>query len=144
MARPEKLAGSISVVVRRMLPARRELVYELWTDPKRMPKWILDGGTATLDVRVGGKYHMDMHYQGKSYPHEGEYLEVKPPARLVFTWASDATNWLPTIVTVEFRAVGGQTELTLTHEGLPDAENAASHKGGWEEILGWLEEKMLR
>ena len=73
----------------------------MWVDADRMPQWILDGGSATLDVRVGGKYHLDMYYQGKSYPHSGEYLEVVPPKRLVFTWISEATNWLPSIVTIE-------------------------------------------
>jgi uncharacterized protein YndB with AHSA1/START domain len=142
-SRPAKLAGDAKIVVKRVLPAKREVIFALWTDPTQMPRWILDGGSATLDVRVGGKYHLDMHYQGKSYPHEGEYLEIVPPERLVFTWLSQSTNWQPTIVTLELRAVGDKTEAILTHEGLPDAKSAADHRGGWEEILAWLEDKML-
>ena len=103
-----------------------------------MPEWILDGGSATIDLRVGGAYHMDMHYQRKSYPHDGEYLEIDPPRRLVFTWISESTKGLPSIVTVELFERGDETECVLTHEGLSDEKNAASHQGGWEEILGWL------
>src|SRR6476661_8401729 len=99
--RPTELAGTHRVVVRRVVSAPRAEVYRLWTDAARMPDWILAGGTATLDVRVGGKYHLDMHYEGKRYPHNGEYLEVSPPERLVFTWISASTNWQPSIVTVE-------------------------------------------
>jgi len=141
--RSSQLAGSHRVVVRRLLSAPREQVYALWTNAERMPEWILDGGSATLDVRVGGKYHMDMHYQGKSYPHNGEYLEVVPPERLVFTWVSEATNWLPSIVTLEFIERGKQTELVLTHEGLPE-KTVTDHEGGWTEIGDWLERLLLK
>jgi uncharacterized protein YndB with AHSA1/START domain len=137
--RPAQLAGTHSVVVRRVVSAPRSEVYRLWTDAKRMPEWILAGGTATLDVRVGGKYHLDMHYQGKSYPHDGEYLEVSPPERLVFTWISEGTNWLPSIVTIELIEHGEKTEVVLTHEGLPGGESLTSHEQGWTEILDWLE-----
>ncbi len=137
---PAQLAGTRRVVVRRLVSAPRMEVYNLWTDAERMPEWILAGGTATLDVRVGGKYHLDMHYQGKSYPHDGEYLEVSPPERLVFTWISEGTNWRATIVTIELIERGAKTEVVLTHEGLPDdAESATSHEQGWTEILEWLE-----
>jgi uncharacterized protein YndB with AHSA1/START domain len=137
--RPAQLAGTHRVVVRRIVSAPRDEVYALWTDEKRMPEWILAGGSARLDVRVGGTYHLDMHYEGKSYPHDGEYLEVKPPERLVFTWISEGTNWKPSIVTVELTDMGERTEVVLTHEGLPDKDNASSHEQGWTEILEWLE-----
>lgn len=136
--RPKQLAGDHTVVVRRLLSASREQVYALWTTADRMPEWLLAGGSATLDVRVGGAYHLDMHYEGKAYPQHGEYLEVVPHERLVFTWISESTGWLPSIVTVELLDRGAQTELVLTHEGLPDEEAALSFEGGWVEILGWL------
>lgn len=63
-----ELAGSARLEVRRVVPAKREVVYDLWTDANRMPGWLLDGGSAKLDVRVGGKYHWDMMYLGKTYP----------------------------------------------------------------------------
>lgn len=137
--RPNELAGNHTVTVRRVVPAPIEEVWTLWTTPERMPEWILDGGSATIDLRVGGKYHLDMHYQGKSFPHDGEYLEIDPPKRLVFTWLSEGTQWKPSIVTIELADRDGDTEITLTHEGLIDAKNAADHEGGWTEIMGWLD-----
>lgn len=141
-SRPTVLAGTHTVSVRRLLKASRETIFSLWTDAQRMPDWILQGGSATLDVRVGGSYHMDMHYNGKSYPHDGEYLEIVPPSRLVFTWISEGTNGKPSIVTIELFERGDQTEFVLTHEGLPDAESAESHRQGWEEIVTWSEEQL--
>lgn len=137
--RPTELAGDHSVTVRRRLPAPRDEVWTLWTTAARMPEWILDGGSATLDVRVGGQYKLDMHYEGKAYPHHGEYLEVDPPARLVFTWISEGTQWKPSIVTIELAERDGATELVLTHEGLPGEKSASDHEGGWTEIAGWLD-----
>jgi uncharacterized protein YndB with AHSA1/START domain len=138
--RPAELAGAKRVVVRRVVAAPRTEVFQLWIDAERMPQWILGGGTATLDVRVGGKYHLDMHYEGKSYPHDGEYLEISPPERLVFTWISEGTSWKPSIVTIELIERGEKTEVVLTHEGLPDdPDSAKSHEQGWTEILEWLE-----
>lgn len=135
--RPTSLAGAHTITVRRLLNASPDVVFALWTDADRMPAWILQGGSATLDLRVGGAYHLDMHYKGKSYPHHGEYLEIEPPHRLVFTWISEATHGKPSIVTIELHARGEQTELVLTHEGLPSEDNAESHREGWEEILTW-------
>lgn len=137
--RPSQLAGSHTVVVRQLVSAPRDVVFSLWTDAARMPEWILAGGSATLDVRVGGKYELDMHYNGKSYPHHGEYLEVVPPSKLSFTWYSESTNWLPSIVTIELNEVGARTEVVLTHEGLLDPKNANDHEEGWKEIVSWLD-----
>ena len=142
MPRPTELAGTHKIVVRRVLPARREDVYALWLDAERMPEWILDGGSARVDARVGGTFHMNMHYQGKSYPHDGEYLELVPPERLVFTWISASTNWKPSIVTIELFVRGSETEVVLTHEGLPSEKSAADHEHGWAEILGWLDRQV--
>ena|SRR6185503_9306263 len=141
--RPAKLSGTHQVIVRRTLPASREEVFDMWLDAERMPQWILAGGTATIDARVGGKFHMDMHYEGKSYPHDGEYLEIVRPSRLVFTWLSESTNWLPSIVTVELTERGEQTEIVLTHEGLPSEKSAIDHQGGWTEIAEWQERELL-
>ena len=141
--RPAQLSGTHTIVVRRTLSARREEVFAMWLDAERMPQWILAGGSATLDARVGGTFHMDMHYEGKSYPHDGEYLEIVPPRRLVFTWISASTNWLPSVVTIELTERGDRTELVLTHEGLPSEKNAADHEGGWTEIADWQERELI-
>lgn len=49
---PEQLGGSHEVVVRRRLPAPREVLYALWLDAETMPSWVLDGGTRHVDGDV--------------------------------------------------------------------------------------------
>jgi Activator of Hsp90 ATPase homolog 1-like protein len=41
---------------------------------------------------------------------------------------------IETLVTIELRRAGNETELTLTHEGLPDDEARTRHEG-WRSIL---------
>ena len=127
-----------TLVVRKLLPATREEVFAAWTDPDSVRLWMCAGevteARATLDVRVGGTFRIDMIAGSSVYEHTGEYLEVEPPRRLVFTWVSRATNHRRTVVTVELHERGDQTELVLTHEGLPGAEAARKHHAGWSSI----------
>jgi len=62
--------------------------------------------------------------------HIGKYVEIDRPRRLVFTWASPATQHKPSLVTIDFVEQGGATEMSLTHEQLPEYM-AQAHTGGW-------------
>jgi len=67
--------------------------------------------------------------------HTGEYRELHRPERLPFTWICEHTLDRETLVTVALRAVGEETELTLTHERLPDDEARRKHERGWTGIV---------
>ncbi|MGH2730469.1 MAG: SRPBCC family protein, partial [Actinomycetota bacterium] len=61
------------------------------------------------------------------------------PARLVYTFKwerelpfPDGPYTKPSRVTVEFRDIGDDTEIVLTHEGFPSNELRDFHLGGWE------------
>ncbi len=92
---------------------------------------------AALDVRVGGQFRIDMADPDSAVllVHTGEYIEVSPPHRLVFTWISDGTQQQRTLVTIELREHSSGCELTLTHEQLPDASSVERHEKGWGQIL---------
>ena len=128
-----------TLVVRKLLPATRDEVFAAWTDAESLRQWMCAGDAtearATLDVRVGGTFRIDMIAGSAVYEHTGEYLEVDPPRRLVFTWVSRGTNHRRTVVTVELHEDGDETELVLTHEGLPSAEAARQHRAGWSSIV---------
>jgi uncharacterized protein YndB with AHSA1/START domain len=91
--------------------------------------------TATLDLRVGGRFQIVMHRENSDASHVGEYREISPPNRLVFTWQSDGTLQQETLVTVELLPKGKQTELVLVHELLPNEHSAAQHNVGWQDIV---------
>ena len=125
-----------AVRIRRLLPVTPEVVFAAWTDAQALSQWMSPRGTAfaTIDLRVGGRLRVVMSGEGMEIEHTGEYRQIEPPRRLVFTWRSEFTGGEETLVTLEFRREGDQTELLLTHERLPD-EQVDSHKGGWDQIL---------
>jgi uncharacterized protein YndB with AHSA1/START domain len=72
----------------------------------------------------------------------GEYREVIPPAKLVYTWQIENDPDFvdrETRVTVEFLDIGDSTEVRLTHENLPSAESVKNHEHGWSGSFDKLE-----
>jgi uncharacterized protein YndB with AHSA1/START domain len=69
--------------------------------------------------------------------HRGEFLEVRRPTRLAFTWRSRFSGDRATVVTVDLTDEDGKTRLVLHHDRLPPQERA-SHAGGWGAILDRL------
>jgi uncharacterized protein YndB with AHSA1/START domain len=83
------------VSIRRVLKARRELVFAAWTRADLMTRWLFpaEGWTATVsaEVKVGGRYEIAMRdADGGLHNQFGEYREIVPVSRLVFTWSSFA------------------------------------------------------
>jgi uncharacterized protein YndB with AHSA1/START domain len=79
---------------------------------------------------------------GTVYRVSGEYREIVVPERLVFTWCwAHEPPESETVVTVEFHAHGGETDVVLTHEGFAGPELQTGHEAGWNglfEKLGLL------
>jgi uncharacterized protein YndB with AHSA1/START domain len=132
----------LRVVVRREIAAPAETLFDAWLDPESLAVWMRPGGTerttASVDARVGGAFEIVMHMPDRSVPHRGTYREIARPRRLVFTWNSPYAGENDSLVTVEFRAIRGATEIVITHEGLPSEEMAKAHTGGWTDILETL------
>lgn len=124
------------VRVSRHIAAPPERVYAAWLDPSSMARWLSPVGHAEAEVEpwVGGRLRVTMIGGDSRIEHTGEYRELEPPRRLVFTWRSPYTGSLPSLVTVELAATPDGTDLTLVHEFLP-AEVVESHAGGWGRIL---------
>ena len=117
-------------VVERVIRATPDEVFDAWTTPSRMAAWMSPVGAAEaeVDLRVGGSFRVVM--VEARIEHTGEYLEIDPPRRLVFTWVSPFTGGEPSVVTVELHPHEDGTRVVLTHERLP--ENVVDgHRDGW-------------
>jgi len=72
----------------------------------------------------------------------GEFREVKPARRLVFTWTWEAPDpWagIVTLVTVTFQRRDGGTQVDIHHTELATFEMKTMHQNGWAATLLRLE-----
>jgi len=93
-----------TLVVRRVIRASREDIFDMWTRADSLRRWMRPpralGATAESDPRVGGRYCIVMHGE-RDYDHHGEYLVVDRPSKLSFTWISEGSDYQTSVVTVE-------------------------------------------
>ncbi|HUE86939.1 MAG TPA: SRPBCC domain-containing protein [Vicinamibacterales bacterium] len=126
-----------SLEVRRVIPAPRERVFAAWTRSDEVRKWSspapLTVAVAEIDLRAGGRFRIEMEEPGGArHRAVGEYREVTPPERLVYTWSwEEDDSATDSLITVEFIDRGNETEVVLTHERLRDAASRDNHRQGW-------------
>ena len=91
-----------------------------------------------LNAVVGGTHRMSFRNftTGHSHAFGGEYLELVPNERLVYTDRFDDPN-LPgeMKVTVTLKAVSVGTDMTIEQAGVPDAIPLEACYLGWQESL---------
>jgi uncharacterized protein YndB with AHSA1/START domain len=131
------------VLIRRRVRAGAEEIFDLWTKPDLMVRWMspFPGAVdckASCDLRPGGAYSLVMLSGNSSREVSGTYVEIDRPRRLVFTWTGPLTNNAMTLVTVELTPRGDETDLVLTHERLPTSAIVEGHTKGWGHILDHL------
>jgi uncharacterized protein YndB with AHSA1/START domain len=131
----------------RVVPAPRDAVFRAWTEPEALRRWWVPAEgmslpAAEVDLRPGGRYRFTMrNARGEEFHLTGEYREVRPPERLVYTWRWEGTERDgdgETLVTVDFEASGATTLLHLTHEQFPDTASRDRHGSGWGAVLDRL------
>lgn len=134
---------SLSIV--RKLDAAPGKVWRAITEPEALKKWMAPSDAfkvllAETELRVGGRYHIVMNApDGQVHDVSGVYREIVPNKKLVYTWAWKTTPERESVVTIELRAAGSGTELTLRHEQFFDEEARNHHEQGWNGCLARLE-----
>jgi uncharacterized protein YndB with AHSA1/START domain len=162
MATPKQTGqGPEFLEIRRTFAAPRERVFAAWAQREQLERWMCKDVPSHViihhqqEIRTGGHWRMEIRDPDKNevYWGEGDYLEVRRPEKIVFTW-----TWSKTVaggskqeahpespvteVTVEFFARGQQTELVLTHRGLGSAKLQKEHEQGWIGCLNELEKTL--
>jgi uncharacterized protein YndB with AHSA1/START domain len=119
------------------IAASPETVWEFFVDPEKLRRW--KGMNAELDPRPGGIYRCEVI---PGHTALGEFVELDPPRRLVFTWGWNGQEAVPpgtSTIEVELTPEGDGTSLRFVHKDLPGAEQVASHAHGWDHYLDRLE-----
>jgi uncharacterized protein YndB with AHSA1/START domain len=131
-----------TVRLHRVIAAKPEKVYRAFVEPDAIASWVPPWGflcsVHELDARVGGRHRMSFRNftTGDSHFFGGEYLEVVPGERLVYTDKFDDPN-LPgeMKVTVSLKSVSVGTELTVVQENIPDVIPLEACYLGWQDSL---------
>ena len=125
----------------RTYAAPRQLVWDAWTDPDQIAQWWGPRGISTpresieLDLRPGGRIAFDMvdDATGQRYPNSGTFLEVDPPARIVWSDDGFADGTGKGTATVTFTEVDASTHQLTVH--ISSRTSATTVRAGAEQ--GW-------
>ena len=133
---------SAAVRVTRHFEASAERVFDAWLDPHRVGRWLFTTPTgkivrAEIDARVGGGFVIVDRRDGEDVAHQGEYLEMDRPRRLVFRFLVPKYSPLYSRVAIDIVAAGAACDLTLVHEGVLLEHEDIAHSG-WQAILAAL------
>lgn len=136
--------GEDPIVVEGYFAAPPEKVFHAWTTPESVMKWFGHKPnslhSADIDLKPGGAWQFiltkdDHHTMG----FEGEYLDIEPAQRLVFSWSHvtnhadgnrDATPYSQ--VEVTFTGKGGGTDVRLVHSAIQNDDARKGVGSGWE------------
>ncbi len=127
-------ADANAVVCEITIDATPETIFDLLTDPVKVVRWM--GATAKLVPQPGGVYAVDINDKARM---RGEYVEVEPDRRVVFTfgWEGEPIAAGSTTVQIDLVAEGAGTLVRLAHIGLP-APARSDHADGWNHYLARL------
>jgi len=136
---------SNTVKLHRVFTSKPERVYKAFIDPDAMSKWLppngFTGRVHEMDAKVGGSYKMSFtnFSNGQSHSFGGEFVEMVPNERLVYTDKFDDPNMpgeMRTTVTIKQVSVG--VELNVVQEGIPDMIPVEACYLGWQQSLALL------
>ncbi len=142
--------GEEPVLVEGLLPGSPSRIFAAWTTPEELTRWfgLKENGmiSAEVDLRVGGAWCFEMRSDSSSRQFlEGEYLEVSPPERLVFSWRH--VVWPPegepqpspvSRVELSFEPQGAATRLRLRHEAIDQEPTRLGVGAGWNASMARL------
>lgn len=129
----------------RTFAASAQRVFDAWTSPEVLRRWWhaehdWETSVAEVDLRVGGALRVVMRNprDGAEYGGGGQYLEIDPPRRLVFTWYWDG-NDTRQLIEIDFEEADGATTVRFSHRDLWSEEAVRDHEGGWSNCFDNLE-----
>jgi uncharacterized protein YndB with AHSA1/START domain len=130
----------------RVVPASPAVVFAACTDPNQLARWWGPEGftipSLKFQARIGEGYRIEMQPpKGEPFHLTGEFREVDPPARLVYTflWEPPDPDDVETLVSLSFRDLGDSTEVVLTQGPFETGARHALHRDGWTDSFDKLE-----
>jgi uncharacterized protein YndB with AHSA1/START domain len=133
------------VRVERTFAASAEEVFDAWTSPEVMRRWLHPGADwqtpeAEVDLRVGGNVRVVMRRpDGSEIESRGEFTLIDRPRRLVMTWTFGDEPSNEQLLELSFSESGGSTTVRLVNSRISTDERREGQDWGWRECLVQLE-----
>jgi uncharacterized protein YndB with AHSA1/START domain len=127
----------------RRFPVPITRVYEAWATPAARKRWMAQGAEHSQDFVVGGlEIVKGADGDGRALTYEARYAEIVPRERILTMSTLHAEDQLSTfsVTSVEFRADGTDTLVTVTEHGmyLPGQEQPEWREQGTAQQLDTL------
>jgi uncharacterized protein YndB with AHSA1/START domain len=142
------LPTDTQILITREFDAPRHLVYRAWTTPELVKRWwYAERGEMTaveIDLRVGGSWRFAMvTSSGMEVAFHGEYREIVPGERLVWTEIYEGAPDAEALETMTLTERDGRTTMTVLAEHASrqdrDAVIASGMEDGLQDALTLLE-----
>ena len=135
--------ANISIKHRFVAPGER--VYDAWLDPVQARRFLFATATGTIvhceiDARVGGRFAIVDRRDGEDVLHEGTFIELERPWRIVFTLRVPRFAAAEGRITIEIEPVSSGCTLTLTTR--TDDEGVEATRNGWAMFLDVLDQML--
>lgn len=139
--------SDLELVVTRTFNAPARMVFEAWTKAELFKQWWVPKSygltllSCEMDVRMGGKYRLVFDLGASTMEFFGQYLEVVPHARLVWTnEEGDAGKTITTVTFEESESNNSQTRVII-HDHYPSKEAVdTGSTNAMPEVLDQLDE----
>lgn len=146
-------ATEYGIRITREFDASPERMWREWTEPEAFADWY--GGpecevpldSVSMDVRPGGKWRLTMFAppDRRRIDWKGEYLEVVPPERLVFTVSDQPGEDAYELVTVVLTALEhDRTEMRFEQRGSLSPEQYERTTEGWGAFFDRMQERLAQ
>jgi uncharacterized protein YndB with AHSA1/START domain len=138
--------GVGALEMRRVLPARRPVVFAAFRDTARLAQWWGPEGFTVpaidFSTLTGEAYRIEMQPpEGDPFSVHGVFRTVHPPTRLSFTfmWDPPDPDDVETLVDLSFEDHGDRTEVALWQGDFRTEARLELHRDGWTESFDKLE-----
>lgn len=123
--------GKPTIITRRWLDAPRELVFDIFTKPEHVKRWLgprrLTMVECQIDLRVGGGYRWLFRApDGQQFGFHGEFREIVRPERIVQTFIFEPFPDAVVIDTLTLEEKDGRT-LATSHSIHPTVKDRDMH-----------------
>lgn len=123
--------STVVLTMARRFQASPTDVYKAWTNPDLMKKWLFTTEStnqmARNEFQTGGRWEIVDRRSGEEFRATGEYLEIDPPHRLIFSFEMPQYNDLQDRIIVWVSPVQDACEMTFKQEIV------IPHEEGWTE-----------